>query len=63
MGGFDREKAIKEFNLPDDLQPVVFIALGYLDDPHKLTEPFKTREVTARHRKSLNEFVFEGRLT
>jgi nitroreductase len=60
MGGFDREKAIKEFNLPDDLQPVVFIALGYLDDPHKLAEPFKTREVNARHRKSLDEFVFEG---
>lgn len=62
MGGFDYAKTIKEFNLPSDLQPVVFIALGYLDDPHKLAEPFKTREVTARHRKSLGEFVFEGGL-
>lgn len=62
MGGFDKDKTIKEFNLPEDLQPVVFIALGYLDDPHKLVEPYKTREVTPRTRKELEEFVFRGEL-
>jgi len=62
MGGFDKEKTIKEFNLPEHLQPVVFIALGYLDDPHKLAEPYKTREATPRSRKGLEEFMFRGEL-
>ena len=62
MGGFDIEKTKKEFKLPEELQPIVFIALGYLDDPDKLAEPYKTREITHRTRKELDEFVFEGGL-
>jgi nitroreductase len=58
MGGFDRTKTSKEFNIPEDHQPVIFLALGYLDDPNTLEEPFKTREVTPRTRKDLSEVVF-----
>lgn len=58
MGGFDATKAIHTLGIdPDVLDPVVFIALGYLDSPEKLEEPFKTRELTPRTRKSLNEIA------
>jgi len=56
MGGFDTVKAIEVLNIDTEIQePIVFIALGYLDAPEKLEEPFKTRELTARTRKSLSE--------
>ena len=56
MGGFDHAKAIEVLNIDTETQePVVFIALGYLDTPEKLEEPFKGRELTARTRKSLSE--------
>lgn len=60
MGGFDKEKATELFNIDRaEYEPVVFIALGYLDKPEKLNEPFKTREVTPRTRKEISEFVTE----
>lgn len=62
MGGFDLEKTKTTFNLPDDVEPVVFIAFGYLDEAEKLPEPFKTRELTERKRKNLDDFVFIGNL-
>lgn len=58
MGGFDATKAIDILNINTEIQePVVFIALGYLDEAEKLEEPFKTRELTPRTRKPLNEIV------
>ncbi|KAF0151629.1 MAG: nitroreductase [Ignavibacteria bacterium] len=60
MGGYDKEKAIELFDIDaDEFEPVVFIALGYLDLPEKLIEPFKTREVTPRTRKDVSEFTKE----
>ncbi len=60
MGGFDKEKAVELFNIDKaEYEPVVFIALGYLDKPEKLKEPFKTREVTPRTRKAISEFAAE----
>lgn len=56
LGGYDVAKANELFNLESqDLAPVYMIALGYLDEADKLIEPFKTREVTPRSRKSLEE--------
>lgn len=58
MGGFDSGKAIEALNINTEvMEPVVFIALGYLDAPEKLEEPFKTREITPRTRKPLSEIV------
>jgi nitroreductase len=57
LGGFDREKTIQTFRLPDDLEPVCFIALGYLGDFNQLDEPFKSREQAPRSRKSLAEIA------
>lgn len=60
MGAFDRAKAIEFLNInTNEYEPVVFIALGYLDTPEKLNEPFKTREVTPRTRKAISEFATE----
>ena len=56
MAGFDRDKAIEALNLDTDVvEPVAFIALGYLDEAEKLEEPFKTRELTPRTRKGIAE--------
>ena len=58
MGGFDANKAIETLSINTEVyEPVVFIALGYLDDAEKLEEPFKSRELTPRTRKPLVEIV------
>ncbi len=63
MGGFDKEKAVKIFNIDTkEYEPVVFISLGYLDTPEKLEEPFRTRELTPRTRKSISEFITEFKI-
>lgn len=57
MAGFDREKTIETLQIdPDQLEPVAFLALGYLDEADKLEEPFKTRELTGRSRRPLESF-------
>lgn len=57
MGGFDKMKLQETFQLADNLKPVVVIALGYLDDAEKLVEPYRTRELTPRSRKTIQELV------
>lgn len=60
MGGFDKNKAVALTQIDsDEYEPVVFIALGYLDTPEKLDEPFKSREKTKRTRKNITEFATE----
>ncbi len=57
MGGYDAAKAIEVLNIDTEkLEPVVFIALGYLDAAEKLEEPFLSRELTPRTRKPLSDF-------
>ena len=56
MGGFHRDKAKDLLNIDSNNEDVVvFIALGFLDSPEKLQEPFKTRELTERTRKSVKD--------
>jgi nitroreductase len=57
MGGFDMEKTRAAFNISEDFEVVSVIALGYLDHAEKLAEPFRTREMTPRKRKSVNEIA------
>lgn len=57
MAGFDAGKIKKVFGLEENLKPVAIIALGYLDKPEKLEEPFKTRELSSRKRKELSEII------
>lgn len=60
MGGFDMAKTQQALHLPDDLEPVSFLALGYVGEAEQLEEPFRTRELAPRSRKPLSEFVFEN---
>lgn len=60
MGGFSKEKVKEFFPIPEDWDYVCIIALGYLDEPESLEEPFRSRELTARSRKPLSEIVFKG---
>ena len=62
MGGFDRDKAKEVFELPDNLQPAVMIALGYLGEAEQLEEPFLSREKAPRQRKAISEIAFKGKL-
>jgi nitroreductase len=59
MAGFNKEAAITALSLADELQPVAMIALGYLDDPEKLEEPFKTRELTPRTRHAVSSIILQ----
>jgi nitroreductase len=59
MGGFDLKKCSEILNLDNnEFEPVVIFALGYLDEPEKLGEPYKTRELTERKRKPISDFAF-----
>jgi nitroreductase len=62
LGGFDMQKTIETFSIPDHLEPVCFIALGYLDHHEILEEPFKSRELAKRSRIPISEFVFNADL-
>ena len=53
MAGFDKAKLKQTFQIGEDQNPVCIIALGYLDSPESLEEPFKERELTPRSRKSI----------
>lgn len=59
MGGFDKIKASELLKLNENTVPVNMIALGYLDEADKLEEPYRTRELTSRNRKELEDFSFE----
>ena len=57
MGGFDREKAKTNMNVPDTHEVVVMMAIGYPGDLDKLPENLQQREVAPRQRYVQNEFV------
>lgn len=57
MGGFHATKAVDLFDIPPTELPVVFIALGYPDEPEKLPEPFMSRELSPRSRKPIEEIA------
>lgn len=62
IGGFHMEKTMETFQIPDDMEVACFIALGYLDTHEKLQEPYQTREITSRSRKTVAEFIHNGNL-
>lgn len=60
MGGFDVEKARREFSVPPDYEPVAVAAIGYPGIPDSLPDKLRERELVPQKRKSLKDFVFEG---
>jgi nitroreductase len=57
MGGYDPQKTIETFQVPPHTEVVCFMALGYIDHPDTLEEPYRTREITPRSRMQLAEFA------
>jgi nitroreductase len=57
MGGYDRQKAIENLNIPDRYELGVIMAVGYPGDPDRLPENLKQREVAPRTRYRQSEFV------
>ena len=55
MAGFDKDKAIELFSLPEDYEPMTMIAVGYLGDPAMLSEFNQKREAELQSRKPLTE--------
>ena len=60
MGGFYPELAIEAYNIPDDYEPVVALAVGYYGNPDDLSELHRQREASERARKPMSDLLFEG---
>ena len=58
MGGFNREKAKEIFNIPDDYEVGIMIAIGYQDSHSILPERYREKANSPRERKPLSEIVF-----
>lgn len=60
MIGILPERAREVYRIPDGVQPLTGLAIGYAADPDSLAEPYRTRDLAPRPRKRLAEFVFGG---
>jgi nitroreductase len=60
MAGFDPSRARDEFWIPQEFEPVVMGAIGYLGDPAQLPELLREKELAVRERRRLAEILFEG---
>jgi nitroreductase len=61
MAGILPDKIRELYQIPDSHEPVTGIALGYPGTPEQLTDKLRQRELAARTRKPIGEFVFAGR--
>lgn len=57
MAGFDHETIIGNLGVPDRLEPVIIMAIGYAGDAETLPENLKARELAPRERYVEQEFV------
>jgi nitroreductase len=60
MIGILPDKARELYRIPAGVQPLTGLAIGYVAEPQILPEAYKQRDLTARQRKPLAEFVFGG---
>ncbi len=61
MIGILPDKAREVFQIPDGVQALTGVAIGYAADPAALPDALRQRDLAARTRKPLGEFVFAGR--
>jgi nitroreductase len=61
MGGILPDKIREYFSLPNDIEPVTVIAIGYLGDGSGLSDDLKKRHNTRRTRKNISEIAFRGK--
>lgn len=61
MGGFSKEDARELFDIPDDLEPLTVMAIGYQDMPDKLAdEDMRDTEMGPRQRRPLTELLYKS---
>jgi nitroreductase len=60
MIGIQPNKVRDLYRVPDGVQPLTGIAIGYAAAPENLPEKFRERDLAPRTRKPLAEFVFGG---
>jgi nitroreductase len=58
MGGFNRDKAREVFNIPNDYEVGIMIAIGYQDSHEILPERYREKAYSPRERKQLSEIAF-----
>lgn len=60
MAGFSQEKSREAFAIPEDVEPMAAIAVGYKGNPGALNDSSKKSELSPRSRKDFKEFCFEN---
>jgi nitroreductase len=60
MIGILPERARELYRIPEGVQPLTGLAIGYAADPSTLPEKYRERDLAPRTRKPLAEFVFGG---
>jgi nitroreductase len=60
MSGFDFERARIELNIPDKLEPVSIIAMGYGEKTGNLPLDICKMETSPRERKEISEILFNS---
>ena len=60
MIGILPDKAREVYSIPDGVQPLTALAIGYAADPDTLEEKLRQRETAPRSRKPLSDFVYGG---
>lgn len=60
MIGILPDKARELYRIPEGVQPLTGLAIGYVADPDTLPENYRGRDLAPRSRKRLAEFVFGG---
>jgi nitroreductase len=58
MGGFDVQKAVEVFKIPEDYEIGIMIAIGYQDKHSVLPERFREKAYSPRVRRKLSEIAY-----
>ncbi len=58
MIGILPERARELYQIPEHVQPLTGLAIGYVADPSGLADTYRQRDLAPRQRKPLSEFVF-----
>ena len=61
MAGFNADKAVSVFELPEHYKPLTAIAIGYMGDAGQLPPDLEKREHLERTRKDFDSFVFSNK--
>lgn len=60
MAGFSEDTAKRLFSVPEGIEPVTMIAIGYIGDPAQLSPFNLQRELAPRTRRPLSELIWNG---